>query len=546
MFSRTILKRCVQSQSLLPARFYGPSHEKAFPVLQQPLAIKDDSAIQNSKKAEEVFMKALMVCQAGGGEQGIEKHVVKNKKILVRDRIKHILDDDCVLFEVSTTAGLGLEYGDVPGASCVTGIGMIRGVLVMIVASDGSLKGGTSYPITVTKSLRAQEIAMENRLPCLYITDSGGAFLPLQADIFPDVKHGGRSFRNQAVMSGLGIPQVALVAGPCTAGGAYTCTMTDEAIMVNRIGHVFLGGPPLVFAATGEVVSQDDLGGAKMHTSVSGVADYFAKDENESFEQVRDIISGLNLISPKEFDPTENMPLFESTELDYFGGLNSLDLEDMKAVIARFVDDSRFSEFKSSFGKNLVTGFAKICDQLVGICANSGRLTARDGQKGAHFLQLCGARNIPVIFLQNNSGQNKSSEYHSAEEIKETAKFAHACANLNVPKVALNVGGLGGPQDLVAMCGPSFGARFYLSWPRARYSKQELNQSVEEGGFEVTKKGTRFSENSAQYAASRCTIDAVILPRETRSALAKCLQISLLLHCQEKGRTEQQNSVLRI
>ena len=175
-----------------------------------------------------------------------------------------------------------------------------------------------------------------------------------------------------------------------------------------------------------------------------------------------------------------------------------------------------------------------------------GRLTARDGQKGAHFLQLCGARNIPVIFLQNNSGQNKSSEYHSAEEIKETAKFAHACANLNVPKVALNVGGLGGPQDLVAMCGPSFGARFYLSWPRARYSKQELNQSVEEGGFEVTKKGTRFSENSAQYAASRCTIDSVILPRETRSALAKCLQITLLLNCQEKGRTEQQNSVLRI
>merc|ERR1719273_2243316 len=348
-------------------------------------------------------------------------------------------------------------------------------------------------------------------------------------------------------MSGQGIPQVAIVAGPCTAGGAYTPTMSDEAIMVNRIGHVFLGGPPLVLAATGEVVSQEDLGGAKLHTGVSGVADYFAKDEEESFSQVRDIISGLNLISPRNFNPNENLPLFESSELDYFGGLNNLTIEDMRSVIARIVDNSRFSEFKSPFGKNLVTGFAKICDQLVGICANSGRLTAKDGQKGAHFLQLCGARSIPVIFLQNNSGQhNSNSDYYYSEEIKETAKFAHSCANLNVPKIALNIGGLGGPQDLVAMCGPSFGARFYLSWPRARYSKKELNeeQAVEEDTEESIKKagGTlKFLEDSAQYAASRCTIDAVILPRDTRNTLSKCLQISLHLH-HDKGRTEQQNS----
>lgn len=291
MLSRSCL-RLKKCSTLTLKSGFGSATEPAFPKLKIPLEIKDGLAQQRSEEAEKSYLKTLFLCQSGGGDKGAHKHVVVNKKVLVRDRIRHILDEDSDFFELCPTAGIDLDYGDVPGAGTVTGIGTVRGNLVMFIASDGSLKGGTSYPITVTKSLRAQEVAMENRIPCLYVVDSGGAFLPLQAEIFPDVKHGGRSFRNQAVMSGLGIPQVAIVAGPCTAGGAYTPTMSDEAIMVNRIGHVFLGGPPLVKAATGEVVTHDELGGAHLHTSVSGVADYFAKDEMESFHIVRDIISG--------------------------------------------------------------------------------------------------------------------------------------------------------------------------------------------------------------------------------------------------------------
>jgi len=412
--------------------------------------------------------------------------------------------------------------------------------IIFVIISDFMTMNYFRYPITVTKSLRAQEIAMENRIPCLYVVDSGGAFLPLQSEIFPDIKHGGRSFRNQAVMSGMGIPQVAIVSGPCTAGGAYTPTMSDEAIMVDRIGHVFLGGPPLVKAATGEVVTHEDLGGAKLHTSKSGVADYFAKDEYESFTQVRDIISSLNLDQPKSFDPNDNAPDYNSSELDYFGGLKDISKDEMKAIIARIVDHSRFSEFKAPFGHNLICGFSKICDQMVGICGNAGQLSAEDGQKGAHFLQLCGGRNIPVIYLQNNAGQ-ENPEYCSPEAIKETAKFAHMNANLNTPKIAININGMGGPQDLVAMCGPSFGARLYFSWPRARFSKLDLTPLEKEA--EVS--GTSFPEESAQYAASRCTIDGVILPRQTRNVLAKSLQIVMLNHS-NTSRIDQQNSVVRI
>lgn len=338
-------------------------------------------------------------------------------------------------------------------------------------------------------------------------------------------------------MSGIGIPQVAIVAGPCTAGGAYTPTMSDEAIMVNRIGHVFLGGPPLVKAATGEIVSHDDLGGAKLHTSVSGVADYFAKDEEESFNQVRDIISGLNEVEPKDFNHLDNPPLFPNAELDYYGGLENVTKDDTKAVIARIVDHSRFAEFKANFGMNLMTGFAKICDQLVGICANAGDLTSPDCQKGAHFLQLCDGRNIPVIYLQNNNGQ----EWPNFEAIKDSAKFAHVAANLGVPKISVNIGGLSGPQDMVAMAGPSFGSRFLFSWPRARFSKSRLNPQANDP--EMT--DTDFPEDSAHFAASRCTIDSVILPRETRMALAKSLQIAMHNHVR-LGRDQQQSSVVRI
>jgi 3-methylcrotonyl-CoA carboxylase beta subunit len=388
-----------------------------------------------------------------------------------------------------------------------------------------------------------QEVAMENGIPCLYVVDSGGAFLPLQSEIFPDVKHGGRTFRNQAVMSGLGISQVAIVCGPCTAGGAYTPTMSDEAIIVNGIGHVFLAGPPLVKAATGEDVTHDELGGARLHTQVSGVADYFAADEKESFAQVRDIISGLNLTPPQNLDPAQNAPIFASTELDYFGGLDNITKADVKSILARTLDHSRFSEFKANFGTNLTCGFGQISSQIIGICANSGHLTSQDGQKGAHFLQLCDGRDIPVIYLQNNAS---TDEQPQTEAIKEVAKFAHCSANLAVPKIAINIGGLGGPSDLVAMCGPSFGPRFAFAWPRARLSKLNLHERPEEQPIT----DTNFPEDSAQYAASRCTIDNVILPRETRTVLAKSLQIVLHNHGLRgrvgRFRGQQQSSVIRI
>lgn len=340
-------------------------------------------------------------------------------------------------------------------------------------------------------------------------------------------------------MSGLGIPQVAVVAGPCTAGGAYTPTMSDEAIIVNRIGHVFLGGPPLVKAATGEVVSHEDLGGAKLHTAISGVADYYAADETESFQQVRDIITGLNLEPNKTLNPSNDAPIFEASDLDYLGGLNALGKDEIRAVIARIVDHSRFSEFKAPFGKNLVVGFSKLCNQVVGICANSGHLTAQDGQKGSHFLQLCQTRNIPVVFLQNNSGQDDDVDL--TDSIKEVAKFAHCSANMTVPKIALNVGGIGGFSDLLAMCGPSFGARFNFSWPRARYSKMELTPRADEDSSDWD-----YPLDSAQFAASRCTIDGIILPRETRVALARCLEICSQPVPHHPGREAQQNSVIRI
>ena len=315
--------------------------------------------------------------------------------------------------------------------------------------------------------------------------------------------------------------------------------MSDEAIMVNRIGHVFLGGPPLVKAATGEVVTHEDLGGARLHTSVSGVADYFAKDEQESFHIVRDIISGLNIEPVRDLDISTSPPLFDAQDLNYYGGLTALSKEDVKAIIARIVDDSRFLEFKAPFGQNLIVGFSKIGQQMVGICANVGRLSGSDGQKGAHFLQLCEGRGIPVIYLQNNH-PSASQEPHetvaqaSYETLKETAKFAHSNANLSVPKISLNIGGLCGPHDLVSMCGPGFGARFALSWPRAQLSKVDFTPDNE-------------STENSQFWASRCTIDAVILPHETRMALAKSLQIAMYdTTGQPQRRTDQQKSILRI
>ena len=473
-----------------------------FPVLnphkQTESKISRDEALELSRVAEETHVKLENVCRDGGGERGAKRHVEMNKKVLVRDRIAGILDPGTEWTELGLTAGMGLEYGDVPCGGTVAGIGRISGIPVMLLCNDATVKGGTSYPITVTKSLRIQEIAAQNGLTCLYVVDSGGAFLPLQSEIFPDAKHGGRSFANQAIMSGQGIPQISIVAGLSTAGGAYTPTMAEEHIMVHKVGQVYLGGPPLVKAALGEEVSGEVLGGATLHTQVSGVADHFASTEKESFEIVRDVMASLNQL-PDENESrklqSEN-PTLPSQDLDYYASLTghpitSLDRDGIIGVLACILDGSRFQEFKSKYGDRLICGFGYIEGQLCGIVSNCSPdssdidqqgLLLKDAQKGSHFVQLCNARDIPMIFLQNsgnssNSMQNPENNFVDAIALKERGKFARCVAVARVPKITINITGATG-DDHYTLCGPSFGSRFYFAWPRAIVRKYDpiLNQ----------------------------------------------------------------------
>ena len=475
---------------------------RTFPILNPHKQIESkitrDEALELSRIAEETHVKLENVCRDGGGERGAKRHVEMNKKVLVRDRIAGILDPGTEWTELSLTAGMGLEYGDVPCGGTVAGIGRISGIPVMLLCNDATVKGGTSYPITVTKSLRIQEIAAQNGLTCLYVVDSGGAFLPLQSEIFPDAKHGGRSFANQAIMSGQGIPQISIVAGLSTAGGAYTPTMAEEHIMVHKVGQVYLGGPPLVKAALGEEVSGEVLGGATLHTQTSGVADHFASTEKESFEIVRDVMASLNQL-PDENESrklqSEN-PTLPSEDLDYYASLTgdpitSLDRDGIIGVLACILDGSRFQEFKGKYGDRLICGFGYIEGQLCGIVSNCSPnssdidqqgLLLKDAQKGSHFVQLCNARDIPMIFLQNSgngsaSMQNPENNFVDSIALKERGKFARCVAVARVPKITINITGATG-DDHYTLCGPSFGSRFYFAWPRAIVRKYDpiLNQ----------------------------------------------------------------------
>jgi 3-methylcrotonyl-CoA carboxylase beta subunit len=450
-------------------------------------------ALELSRLAEEVHCKLEDVCKNGGGERGAKRHVELNRKVLVRERVSGILDPGTELTEIGLTAGMGLEYGDVPCGGTVAGIGQVSGIPVMFLCNDATVKGGTSYPITVTKSLRIQEIAAQNRLPCLYLVDSGGAFLPLQSEIFPDAKHGGRSFANQARMSGQGIPQVSIVAGLSTAGGAYTPTMAEEHIMVHKVGQVYLAGPPLIKAALGEDVSGEELGGATLHCEVSGVADHFASTEKESFVIVRDVIASLNEGLGKEGSRMENIeePLFPCEELDYYASktgepILQLDRESILGVLASLLDGSRFQEFKGRYGDKLICGFGFLKGRLCGIVSNcSGASTPgaqqglqlKDAQKGSHFVQLCNARDIPMIFLQNSGNNSASIQNVDADEcdsisLKERGKLARCVAIARVPKITVNITGATG-DDHFTLCGPSFGSSFYFSWPRAIVRKYD-------------------------------------------------------------------------
>jgi 3-methylcrotonyl-CoA carboxylase beta subunit len=483
----------------------------------------------------------------GGGEKARNKHTERGK-LLPRDRITALLDPGSAFLELSSLAAHDMFDDQAPCAGIITGIGRIHGNEVMVVANDATVKGGTYFPITVKKHLRAQEIAFENRLPCIYLVDSGGAFLPLQDEVFPDKEHFGRIFYNQARLSAENIPQIAVVMGSCTAGGAYVPAMCDESIIVKEQGTIFLGGPPLVKAATGEVVDAETLGGADVHTSISGVADHFAENDAHALEIARNIVANLNrkkTISLALQTPQE--PLYSSNELYGLIPKDTRKPFDIREVIARLVDGSEFQEFKARYGKTLVCGFAHLHGYPVGIIANNGILFAESALKGAHFIELCNQRDIPLVFLQNITGFMVGKKYENAGIAKDGAKMVTAVACSHVPKFTVVIGGSFGAGNY-AMCGRSYGARFLWMWPNARISVMGGEQAasvlatVKRDGLEAS--GKTWSQDEEEtfkapireqyerqghpyYASARIWDDGIIDPADTRRVLGLAISASL-------------------
>ncbi|XP_033117051.1 methylcrotonoyl-CoA carboxylase beta chain, mitochondrial-like [Anneissia japonica] len=500
----------------------------------------------NSEKLEEFYCNLMSVVYGGGGARGMKQHIEVNKKMFVRDRIRCLLDDEDFL-ELSPLAGQGMSYGDIPAAGMVNVVGKICGHWCTVSANDATVKGGTVYPIGVKKQLRVQEISLHNRLPSVYLVDSGGAFLPLQDEIFPDKEHGGRTFYNEAIMSSLKIPQVAIVCGSCTAGGAYVPSMADEAVMVHRIGTIFLGGPPLVHAAIGERVSAEELGGATVHCSVSGVADHFAETEHEAFEVGRNIIETLNEPYPDDLKHFVE-PIFPASDLPGLAPRHCYDQDyNPYKILARIVDGSKFQEFKQKFGPALVTGFATIQGTLVGMIANNGHLSYEGALKGAHFVEICCQRKIPIIFLQNTIPEDpeidgKLDSESLGDLLRARAKMVAVVACAAVPKISVVVGGSFGLSSF-AMCGRSFDPRFHFLWPNAQIGlanqndvtnalikdklskKGDLITSEDKEKFSSETAGLVQQKMSAFYSSSRLNDDGIILPKDTRNVLAKCLNI---------------------
>jgi acetyl-CoA carboxylase carboxyltransferase component len=485
----------------------------------------------------------------GGPEQARKRHVERGK-LLPRDRVKRLLDPDTPFLELSTLAAWDMYDGDSPGASIITGIGRIQGREAVIVANDATVKGGTYYPITVKKHLRAQEIALENRLPCVYLVDSGGAFLPLQAEVFPDREHFGRIFYNMARMSAAGIAQVAAVMGSCTAGGAYVPAMCDENIIVRDQGTIFLGGPPLVRAATGEVVTAEELGGGDVHTRLSGVSDHLADDDEHALEIARSIFENLGA------NPSAATALNQDTPADpYYDpaelyGIISADPRkpyEVREVIARIVDDSRMHEFKPRYGATLVTAFARIYGYPVGIIANNGVLFSESALKATHFIQMCCVRRIPLLFLQNITGFIVGKRYEQGGIAKDGAKMVNAVANAQVPKFTVIIGASNGAGNY-GMCGRAYSPRLLFMWPNSRISVMggeqaantlltvKLDQLAREGGAMSDAEQAEFTrptldkyenESNCYYASARLWDDGVIDPMETRATLALGIAASL-------------------
>ncbi len=484
----------------------------------------------------------------GGPENARRRHVERGK-LLVRDRIKRLIDPESPFIELSALAAWGMYDGDAPAASIVTGIGRIQGREAVIVANDATVKGGTYYPITVKKHLRAQEIAIENRLPCVYLVDSGGAFLPLQSEVFPDREHFGRIFYNMAQMSALGIAQVAAVMGSCTAGGAYVPAMADESIIVRDQGTIFLAGPPLVRAATGEVVTAEELGGGDVHTRLSGVSDHLADDDGHALEIARSIFSNLGPRPPQNVlaqDAPED-PYYDPAELYGIVSHDARKPYEVREVIARLVDGSRMQEFKARYGTSLVTGFARIYGYPVGIIANNGVLFSESALKATHFIELCCARRIPLIFLQNITGFIVGKRYEQGGIAKDGAKMVNAVANAQVPKFTVIIGASNGAGNY-GMCGRAYSPRLLFMWPNSRISVMgaeqaanvlltvKLDQMARAGGQMSPADQAEFvrptldkyeSESSCYYASARLWDDGVIDPLETRATLALGIAASL-------------------
>ncbi|MFT6657269.1 carboxyl transferase domain-containing protein [Maritalea sp.] len=519
-------------------------------VIKSQISTKSEQFIANKQALESQMADiaaATEMARLGGGERSRERHLSRGK-LLPRDRVTKLLDPGSPFMELGATAAHGLYDGAAPGAGLITGIGRVAGQEVMVVCNDATVKGGTYYPMTVKKHLRAQEVALENNLPCVYLVDSGGANLPNQDEVFADKEHFGRIFYNQATMSARGIPQIAVVMGSCTAGGAYVPAMSDETIIVKEQGTIFLAGPPLVKSATGEIVAAEDLGGGDVHTRLSGVADHLAENDQHALELARKAVAHLNRQKPNQLlMQSVEAPLYDPNEII---GVVPGDLKtpyDIREVIARTVDGSRFEEFKSRYGITLICGFAHIHGMPVGIIANNGVLFSESALKGAHFVELCSQRKIPLVFLQNITGFMVGRKYENEGIAKHGAKLVTAVATTSVPKITVLVGGSFGAGNY-GMCGRAYGPRFLWTWPNSRISVMGGEQAagvlatVKRDGYERNGEDWSADEEAAfkqpiidqfesqshpLYASARLWDDGIIHPARTRDQLALSLSASL-------------------
>jgi len=506
-------------------------------------AFQRNDAAQRALVVE--LRERLRVAALGGPERSRERHVARGK-LLPRERVEKLLDDGSPFLEVAPLAADGMYDGDAPGASVIAGVGLVGGRHVMVVSNDATAKGGTYFPMTVKKHLRAQEIALENHLPCLYLVDSGGAFLPLQDEVFPDVDDFGRIFYNQARLSAAKIPQLASVMGSCTAGGAYVPAMSDETVIVRGQGTIFLGGPPLVKAAIGEVVTAEELGGGELHARTSGVVDHLAENDEHALQILRDIVATLPEVSQPAWDVIESRdPIVDEGELY---GVVPVDVQasyDVREVIARLVDGSEFHEFKREYGTTLVTGFARLHGHPIGIVANNGVLFSESAQKGAHFIELCDQRGIPLVFLQNISGFMVGTDAEAGGIAKHGAKMVTAVATTRVPKLTVVIGGSFGAGNY-SMCGRAYSPRFLWMWPASRISvmggpqassvlatvkREQLERRGEEWSADAeaafkTPIAEQFErQGSPYYSTARLWDDGIIDPADTRTVLGLALDI---------------------